>query len=692
MSLLAPISLGLVGIAAAVGAGLLVVAYILKMRRRRFEVPFSTLWSRVLREKEATTWWKHLRRILSLLLVALIFALTVFAVTEPRLGSADKDARNVVVVIDSSASMQTIDEEGDGGSKVSRLIRAKQKARDLLDAMGAGDAAMIVRMDGQSTPLSRFVTDKSALKRSLESLEATDTPADLRRALSAAADALHDRQNGLIVVIGDGAYPQAVLDSVVLKGAAADAADAADKTATDEERKKFEGKKLDVIDLSKSEFTFIPVGKSGDNVGIVAFNVRRYISNKMSYEVFIEIQNFGEEVAKRKLVLKNGELAIDVKEIELKPGERQRAIYPDRGGGNDNMLTAELQLIGDTAAQTSSEPMRDIFPLDDVAYALLPARKKQKVLLVTIDNLYLEGAMLVYDDIGVDKLAPAEYEASMNANKLPPYSAIVFDDYTPKALPPERTHLLYFNPDKEGSPFPIAGSIRRPKIDNVNDDHPVMRWITMSDVNFDQSSKFKLNRQAREVPLLRSIAPIAAAKRSGGRKVVAFGFSLSGTDLTLRVAFPLMLVNILDWFAGDDADLITTYTTGRRVRVPLDGTVGINEVDVELPARAGKLRVTTKAPVANGRASFYAQRVGVHKMTAREDGEVVGTIGLAANLSSPTESNIAPNAQLAVGETAIEEPSGFKITRKQSIWLYLALLVLILLGVEWFTYNRRITV
>ena len=76
---------------------------------------------------------------------------------------------------------------------------------------------------------------------------------------------------------------------------------------------------------------------------------------------------------------------------------------------------------------------------------------------------------------------------------------------------------------------------------------------------------------------------MAIAKREGRRKIVAFGFSLTGTDLMMRVAFPLLFVNILDWFAGDDSDLITTYATGRRFRVPMDGTYGMSEISVRSP-------------------------------------------------------------------------------------------------------------
>ena len=58
-------------------------------------------------------------------------------------------------------------------------------------------------------------------------------------------------------------------------------------------------KNLAAVDLSGVDVRYIPVGRRSDNVGIVAFNVRRYIANKAAYEVFIEIQNFGTERAQR---------------------------------------------------------------------------------------------------------------------------------------------------------------------------------------------------------------------------------------------------------------------------------------------------------------------------------------------------------------------------------------------------------
>jgi hypothetical protein len=67
-------------------------------------------------------------------------------------------------------------------------------------------------------------------------------------------------------------------------------------------------------------------------------------------------------------------------------------------------------------------------------------------------------------------------------------------------------------------------------------------------------------------------------------------------------------------------------------------------------------------------------------------------VSLAANLASPTESNIAPAPRLELGGQALAAPEGFGLSHRRSIWMYLVLLAAILLCAEWLTFNRRITV
>jgi hypothetical protein len=92
----------------AAGGAALVALYVLRLRRRRVEVPFSFLWQRVVRDTESTALWRKLRRLISLLIQLTVLALLVFAAADPHL-SASTHGRSVVIVVDASASMQAVD-------------------------------------------------------------------------------------------------------------------------------------------------------------------------------------------------------------------------------------------------------------------------------------------------------------------------------------------------------------------------------------------------------------------------------------------------------------------------------------------------------------------------------------------------------------------------------------------------------
>jgi hypothetical protein len=613
-------------------AGLIIAAYVLKLRRRRQEVPFSKLWQRVLRERDSSTLWRRLKRLVSLALQLAFVALLLGAALDPQIGEARTTGRNVVVILDASASMKA--REGDA----TRLDLAKTEAKRLLGGLGGGDAALVIKMDAQATALTRFEADAARLLQTVDRVTATDTAADLPRALAAAADALRGRHDPMIVLVGDGAYRGATKE-IVWQPAPG---------------------RLDVVDLTGIDVRFVPVGQTDRNVGIVAFNVRRYFQNKLSYEMLVEVQNFGPEAVTEKLSLYSGNDAVDTRTLTLAPGERQRQIYPDLGGGDERALRAHIEPAAGPA---------DAFPVDDTAWALLPERKKQRALLVTADNLYLEAALLLDTNVTVDKLRPGEWVDGADKG----YDAVIFDGFTPPA--PPAAPALYFHPG--GIPVAARGEIARPDITEIAD-HAVMRWVTLVDVNIDKASV--LVPGDGDVVLAKSVRePIAIAGTRAGHKFVAFGFALDGTDLMLRVAFPVLLVNTLDWFAGDDAELLTTYRTGRVWPIPAGAAAG--EVTVTGPTGS------FHAPVADGRARVYGAFAGVYTVERAEGG-----LGVAANLADALESDIKPEPKLVLGGKTLEAPPAFRASLSRSIWVYLVLGALLLSAVEWLTYHRRVTV
>ncbi|HUQ01470.1 MAG TPA: BatA and WFA domain-containing protein [Kofleriaceae bacterium] len=695
MNWLGPIPGSVVAIAAAVSAVLVVVAYIIKMRRRRFEVPFSNLWKRVLEQRDANSLWKQLKRWLSLAFLLAIVGLLLVAALGPTMGARDPDARSVVVLIDASASMKA--QDGDKERKgLTRMERAKERAKDLVDSMGGGDLAMIMRVDGQATPLTRFDGDKPMLKKVIHELQPADTPADLPRALSAAADALRGRQKPLVVIISDGAYSEQQLRRAAWGAPPREAEGTGPGTGADN----LAIKDLAAVDLGGIDVRYLGVGSRSENVGIVAFNVRRYIDNKAAYEVFIEVQNFGTKKARRQLALYNGESAIEVKSIELTPGQRIREIYRELPGGSSTLRASLRPGEGDDT--DNSDP----FPLDDQAWALMPEQKMQHVLVVWRGNRYLEEALkALKDSVFWEHVTPEQYDADPAAaiqNNITGrlYDAVLFDDHTPAVLPPPPVNVLLFHPTGEHSPFATRGTVATPRINEVDDVHPVMRWVELADANFLDSLVFAVDKTRGDHALAYFVRdPLIVARRENLRKLIGFGFSLTSTDLPMRVAFPLLLVNTFDWFAGDDGDLVTTYTTGQRFRIPLDGLVKVNEVTIVDPA--GR---KSKAPVVEGMATFYGSRVGIHQIlafdpddpaptgTQPDTRDPIASFELAANLGSTTESKIAPATDLVLGGKKLEEPGKFGVSARRDLWTYLVLAVVLLLLVEWVTYHRRITV
>src|SRR5882757_7582804 len=142
----------LAAIGAAAGAAIIGL-YILKLRRRPVPVPFSNIWQRILRDQEATSLFSQLKRIFSLLLQLLLLALLVLALGDPR-GFVSTSSRNVVVLVDGSASMKAVDVATTLDPKRTRMDDARDEVKKIVRGLGGADRMLLAQMDAGVTPLS----------------------------------------------------------------------------------------------------------------------------------------------------------------------------------------------------------------------------------------------------------------------------------------------------------------------------------------------------------------------------------------------------------------------------------------------------------------------------------------------------------------------------------------------------------
>ncbi len=619
----------LLAIAGAAGA-LVVVFYILKLRRRPVAVPFSHIWQRILRDKEATTLFSQLKRLLSLLLQLALLALMILALGDPRLSRSITKGRNVVVLVDASASMKSID------VKPSRIDVAKRKIRDLVHGLSGSDRMLIAQMDASLHPLSTMTGDVADLETAVDQIHATDTHADLARGLRFALDSLADLSKPEIVIVSDGALGD---PKEITRG----------------------------IDLGDTDVRFVPIGKASKNVAITGFSVRRYPLDKSRYEVMLEVTNTTDKPQDVELTLLGDGQVVDVTHLALKPNERVPRFYKDLGGAN-RTLEARIKLGDGTP---------DDLPADDHAYALMPERRRARVLAVTAGNTYLEAALLLDDYLDVTTVAPSKYPPPQS------FDVTIFDGVAPP-LAKNGGAALYFNPpDSPDAPLKLGKAIDGFGFDTWDKKSPLLRWLAMGDVQVAQGHALKPEKGDRVIGASAK-GPILVAGRRNGRKFVVLGFDPRDSDFVLRVAWPLFVLNTINDFVEEDTSYISSYRTGEVWRIPAPSTAET----ATLEGPDGKKHVI---PVKEGRAVYLGDQAGFYKLTTGSGSEAT-TLMFAANLSDPEESHIAPVEKLALQKTPAARPSGFIPGVRRELWLYLLMGALALSTLEWFTYHRRLTV
>ncbi len=625
----------LLGIFAA-AAAIVVALYVLKLRRRAVAIPFSPLWQRILRDKEATSLFSKLKRLLSLLVQLALLALLVLALGDPRAAASLMKGRTLVVLVDASASMRATD------VAPTRLDAAKSEVKSIVRGLGGADRMLVAQMDAMVTPLGPMSGDTSELEREVDAIRPTDTRADFPRALRFATDALRGADEPEVVVISDGAL-----------GPAADA--------------------QGPVHLGEAKLSFVSIGKGRRNVALTEFSVRRYPLDKSRYEVMLEVTNTGETPEDVEVSLLGDGQLVDLTKLRLQPGERLPRFYPNLSGAS-RTLEAKIALAGGA---------HDDLPADDHAYALLPERRRAKVLVVSEGNLYLQAALLLDEYLDVTTVTPAVYaRQAAGATKT---DVVIFDRVTP-AEPP-RAHALYLDPRGPGAPVKVGDAIDRPGFDKIDRKHPIVRFIALDDVNIAAAHALKGETGDKVVGSSEPGGAILVAGERGGYKFVALGFDPAGSDLPLRTAWPLFLLDTINWFDDEDASYLSSFRTGDVWRVPV--AVGATTATLKDPDGD-----TQPVPIHEGRAVTMGERAGFYELStaAQSAGEPAVTTAFAANLLDDSESAIAPVKELVVDGKTASQVRGFHVGVRREMWIYLLLLAVLISAIEWATYHRRVTV
>lgn len=349
-----PLALSASGAAAAalLGVALVVLLYLLKPPLRRFIVPSSLIWDRVLKlthaGKDRLRWW------LSVLLAAVIAAAVILAITRPQLIQTGAAGGKMVLVLDNSSTMATRATDG-----ISRWDHAVARARDVLQSQSAGTRVWLAdTMRRIATP---GFEDRDAAIERLATLRIAH--GGVPRVPLPPPGGQEGAGEPEIVVISDG---------VQITGVPREA---------------------------RIESVFDPV----QNAGITAFELRPLPADPRRVQAFVEITNGGGTAKEMALALTGMGGRSVARKFEV-PAGGTRAELIEVSDFDGGPVRASLVMAGDGLAD------------DDVAYAWLPMRRVIRVNLVSEGSPWLEKALRAQPRVLLKVMTPARYADGRDAD------------------------------------------------------------------------------------------------------------------------------------------------------------------------------------------------------------------------------------------------------------------------------------
>ena len=627
--------------------------YILKTRLRRRRVATLLFWDQLFEEKRQRTLWQNLRHWLSLLLQLIIVTTVVLALVEPTLSSRSDEHQELILIVDNSASMQAVDP----ATGRSRLEEALDEAADFAAGLRQGDHAALMTA-GSRVDVVVGLTDYSpAIEEGLETIAPTDGPTRIEQAIQAARRLASNAERRRIVVFSDVCLPEPP--------------------------------------EPEEDVRWIPVGSGVDNVAVTRFQARRSTVDPVGYALLIELQNFGEETAEGRLKLELGDSLVDVIPYTLAADESWRTTIDgtSREGG---VLTASIDADDGLAA-------------DNVARAVIPSRPVVPVRLVTAaeDEAYylrtvLESIPLLELIDGADPAADSSAE-----------TFTIFSETVPPTLP-DGPILIVAPPtsgpdvDADGRLVPawtVGEEIASPLIAKQHEESPLLIHVQLLNVLLDGGRDVQVNEALGQPTTLLETAEGAAVlvsvERPEGRMLI-LSADLDSSDLPLRIAFPVMMTNAVNWFLRRTNEINPALSTGETAFVPWDAAddeAGGDEA-VLIDAGAGRRRVTVEdrrasvgpvddvgvlglfAPSSLPTGSPDDQTPPTPEELLQTNPETEGEL-IAVNLCNAQESDLRPSELPEQSEDSLP-PVGLPA------WLFLILGAIGLVLGEWALFNRRV--
>lgn len=341
-----------------------IMLYILKRKYKEEVISSSLLWKEVYKNTRANTPWEKFKKNIMLLLQIIIILSVILALMSPFISMGGKSYKNIIMVIDNTASMNTI---YDGSN--SRLEQGKALAKEYLNSTKEGTNTYIISYDGTSNLLLNGDFNKSNAASIIDKISTSYGSGDISDVVS------------FVKAIGDGIGEE--YEALI-----------------------FTDKQAAISDINGR---IVYLGNSGLN-GSVDNVSHKFVDDKV--KVIANVTNNGDSLYEGDFSLYNGEELVAVEGLTLQVGESKTLSF-ELDSLNSDYLKGELS-------------RKDILMEDNTYYHVVNENKVKKILLVTDENIFLEKAFGSIENTEVYKTNDVsnitdndDYDLYVFDNKMP---------------------------------------------------------------------------------------------------------------------------------------------------------------------------------------------------------------------------------------------------------------------------------
>jgi uncharacterized protein YegL len=466
------------------------------------------LWQRALERRPA---WFSLRFWLSLAAQLVLLVLLVAALADPFWTSVARSRRTIVLVADVSASMSAPD------TAPTRFEAMRSEARRIAGDLQPGEQMAIVTAGSTVATACRFTDRPDLLLEAIDALAATDGTTSVPQAVELARRMLNEKPNPHLVVLTDGALP-----------------DAAELAAAD-------------------NVQVTVLGGGAANAGITALAAQPQVADPRIFDILVEVRNFAEEALACDLhVGLQGETE-QTAPLRIDPGDVQQILLPI-AVPQDGLLQARLTTDDD-------------LPADDRGRLLVQHRLRPQVLLITDGSTSADRQLqdILESDPRWDVSAHSELPAA-----LPDKPVVLFHRRLPDRLP--SCPMLVIDPRQPSELWQLGGTIdgAQAAASQVSAMSPLLNRVRFRDFVVEQAVQLTFQEPAVALVTSHAGTPLYSLIRRPHADVLVLHVNLQRekSDLTMRPDFPILIKNAVAWLSRDERPVSVAATTAASVSVP----------------------------------------------------------------------------------------------------------------------------